>query len=478
MYRQYGRHLNPEYYLEIELLNDNEYFSSSYIARRKFNKDLQNKSFTKMFHSIYQFGVRNGLPLFPDNGAKDSGGKYKVTNGKAVLLPGERSAKWLGKTWKSKLYIDDRRMLKKYVMTDLLRVLTRIQKEKAKNRHVKKEREMGAPGRKVSRKLGWWTALLTAGIVLTGFSLYNYNVLQEGFGIMRSQGTKAVLEYFQNRGETFETSFGIGWNAFQNGDYETAEKYAHRVLKSRSLENKAQAWYLLGVMETNREEYDQAEKKLLNAHAIYESIGKTESQYRTQLILARLYLTKKDIHNAAYYINLAGLHPKAISDEYFLFLQSNLAFIKSDFDTALSISLQREKLEHQDRSKLAEIYGDISFYYCLVGNLDQCFAYTIKAQSLATEQENPKATMHNNINMCLYLKCSFQDYSTLREAILAYARNKKDIKLLELMVFVEKFSCPLERIDKGDPPPPGRVESSTNRKNQANDHKGSGDEEN
>ena len=137
----------------------------------------------------------------------------------------------------------------------------------------------------------YWPVLAAMALVLTGSSLYNYNVLGQGYQIMRSEGPKAALAFFLNRGETYDSLFGIGWNAFREGDYETALEYGNRVLLSRKVEDRARASYLLGVALTNLGGKMAAEEHLKTALDLYHSLNKPLSEFRCQMAIARLNLT-------------------------------------------------------------------------------------------------------------------------------------------------------------------------------------------
>jgi len=459
MRRQYGRHLNPYYYIEVELLPDDEYFSPSEIVKRKLDKKTDPESFNKMFHCIYQFGARNGLALFPDNCVRDSSGKPVVLeNGKTKLLPGERSAKWTGKTWKSKLYVDDREQILNYAQIQLVTALQQCLSKKQQIQKFEKESAMEEK-RSFRLKRRLWVAVLVAAIVLTAGGLYTHNYLGEGISVLRSDGPRAAYEFFQNRGESYENLFGKAWAAYRIGDYEIAEETAQRVLKSRDSNYQAKAWYLLGDMKTIAGEYEKAKELLLNAHAIYESIGKEDSLYRTRLMLVKLFLAKRDFYHSDYYIALAESFEGSRSDHYFLYLKSQEAFLNNDFETALKFSLQREDVLKGDRARLTKIFSDSGFYYGLLGDLQKLVLYTNKSNEIAEEQEDEKSLIYNRINICLYLKCSMQDYDEDRSKIIAYARRNNDVRLMEHMYFVDKFVCPLAHTDSGDAPPPGRTDT-------------------
>lgn len=450
MHRQAGRHLKTEYYLEIECLPDEKLFSPSEIVRRKHDKKTDHESYTRMFHSIYQFGVRNGLTLFPDNGKRVPGGKLGMKeDGRAMLRKGERSARWYGKTWKSKLYIEDREAIKLYAQNQLVDTLRLCLDQKRREHEVAKK-----TGRRIAMKKGLWVAALVAAIVLTAGSIYNYSYLNEGYSVLRSQGPRAAFEYFQNRGESYDNLFGLAWSAYRDGNYEEAEKIAQRVLKSRSLKDQARAWYLIGIIKTGRGDYDEGKDDLLNAVDLYESLGEKTSKRRSLIALARLFILKKDAENATYYLNLADQAYTSPNDSIYLWIRAQIAFIKNDYETALAFSLERERISSSDQSRLAGIYSDIAFYYGLIGDGESCLDYTSRAQGLASEQEDLLHIMYNNLNMYLYLKCSMRDFQHVRDSVMAYAKDKKDMKLLGMIHFIDKFSCPIPQTDPGVPDPP------------------------
>lgn len=454
MRRQSGRHLNPYYYIEIELLPDDEYFSPSDIVKRKLDKKAEPESYNKMFHCIYQFGFRNGLALFPDNCVRRPNGKPVVQkNGKAKLWPGERSAKWTGKTWKSKLYVDDQEAILDFARSQLVTALQQWLAEKQQIQVMEKEHPVGKK-RSFRLKKSLWVAVFAAAIVLTAGGLYTRDYLKEGYEVLKSDGPKAAFGFFQNRGESYDNLFGKAWAAFRNGEYDHAEALANRVLKSGDDHDRARGSYLLGSLKSQQGNFEDAQEHLQAAEVIYRSLGNAKSLYRTRLVQAKLYLDLKDIDNARYYSNLAGQNPEAKDDDYFNYVQSQIAFLSRDFEMALELALYREKVFAGDHSKLAGIYSDVGLYFGFVGDLDHCLEYTLKAEKQANKVEDSSALMFNSVNMYLYLKCSMKDYHELRLSILEYAQANNDMRLQELVNFIDKFNCPVEQADNGHPPPP------------------------
>lgn len=462
MKRQSGRHLNAEYYVEIFSLPGKKLFSPAEIVHRVHNKNTDPESFTRMFNALYRFADRNGLKETPDNCVRHPDGSPATVNGMRQLLPGERRPKWYGRTWRKQFYDDDLFQFRQQYQTKLVRTFQQIALQKQQEGHAPiqvddgqihlvtmPKKELRMPKTKIK-----WLLIAIVLILFTAASLYNYSFLNEGYQVLRQDGPKAALTYFQNRGESFDNLFGQAWAAFRNGEYEDAEKLGQKVLKSRKDNERVRGFYLLGSLKSQQGEYEEAQEHLQAAEAIYESLGHEAGAYQTRLLQAKLFIDLKDMDNARYYANLAGQNPKAEQDDYFLYIQSQIAFFYNDFETALKFSIQRERVFSGDRSKLADLYSDIGLYYGFVGNLDECFKYTLKAEGIATELEQLTPIMFNKINMYLYLKCSLEDYHDLRLSILAYARANKEERMKELVYFIDKYSCPLIQADSGHPPPP------------------------
>lgn len=459
MKRKAGRYPNIEYYEEILRLPGNQLFSPSQIANRKYDKKTHPELNSRMFHALYSFGERNGLKDKPDNCLRDQDGEPIVNNGKHQLIQGQGRAKWFGKTWRNALYDDDIPHFKKQLQIKITKTLANILIQKQHDIALTKEETMSSPVPSRSFPRLKWLLVAMVAVVFTAASFYNYQVLYQGFGVMRTQGPSAALEFFQNRGETFDTLFGKAWAHYRNGNYEEAQELAQRVLTSTNLGDKARASYLLGDLMTIAGEYEKAQEYLLAAHGIYQTTGKSDSEFRALLALSKFYLSQRDLENAEYYLNLAESKPKAESDHSYLYLKSQLAFLNLDFEKALAISFQREQVVKDDHSQLAGIFSDLGFYSCLIGNYDACFSYSMKAQNTAQKLDSEILLMYNNINLFLYQKCTLQDDSYLRDTVLNYARREKDTKIMEYVYFVDKFSCPNPRPDPGhleppeDPPP-------------------------
>ena len=176
MHKRSGRQLKPEYYIVLELLNDNELFSAQEIARLKFDKSTQFSGYKRMYSTVYRFGDRNGLTLHPDNAQKGENGKTRMMGGKAVLVSGDKTPKWFGKTWKSMITDEDRASILKYARVELLLALRIAMEGKQSNQDqfhlVVRPTAIVTPEKK-AKKNGWnYPLIFAASLVIFGFPFF------------------------------------------------------------------------------------------------------------------------------------------------------------------------------------------------------------------------------------------------------------------------------------------------------------------
>lgn len=176
MHKRSGRQLKPEYYIIVELLPDNELFSAQDIASLKFDRSTQFSGYKRMYSTVYRFGDRNGLTLHPDNAQKDTNGKTLMKGGKAVLVSGDKTPKWFGKTWKAMITDEDRASILKYARVELLLAFRIALEEKKRNQHrfpLVVRPTSNVPPEKKAKKNGWhYPLIFAAALVILGFLLF------------------------------------------------------------------------------------------------------------------------------------------------------------------------------------------------------------------------------------------------------------------------------------------------------------------
>lgn len=133
MHRISGKKVNTEYYIEVEKLPDGQLFSAQEITSRKFDRKEQKNAFYRMSQALYRFGERNGLTIKPDNCERDAENRPITHKGKVLLKGREKRPRWYGKTWKSKLCIEDKEAILAYARHELLLALMIAYEEKLKN---------------------------------------------------------------------------------------------------------------------------------------------------------------------------------------------------------------------------------------------------------------------------------------------------------------------------------------------------------
>ena len=167
MHRRSGPPVRVEYYAQVELLPDEELFSASQIASRKFDPDVQPEEWSKMADALRKFASRNQMFDRPDNCQIDDEGKPVFKNRAIQLLPGDRSRKWRGSVWKSNLFDEDRMAIREYLKS--------TQSSEEQDMPSKKA-ELGSPG--IYMELGFKSLMrlaLVTGIVVAGFWSWHRN---------------------------------------------------------------------------------------------------------------------------------------------------------------------------------------------------------------------------------------------------------------------------------------------------------------
>lgn len=133
LHRISGKKVNTEYYIEVEKLPDGQLFSAQEITSRKFDRKEKKNAFYRMSQALYRFGERNGLTIKPDNCERDADNRPMIHKGKVLLKGREKRPRWYGKTWKSKLCIEDKEAILAYARHELLLALMIAYEEKLKN---------------------------------------------------------------------------------------------------------------------------------------------------------------------------------------------------------------------------------------------------------------------------------------------------------------------------------------------------------
>lgn len=303
-------------------------------------------------------------------------------------------------------------------------------------------------------------------VATAGFTSWQYNFLQSGFQILQSQGPKAAYDFFVKSPETPDAVFGKAWSSYRLGEFKEAEDLINQVQQFGRETDKPKINFLLGAIANEEGEFGEAEEYLLTARALYSGMEKEISlkgTFRSNMLLARMYIEKRELYNAEYSLNLASNFPESHLDNQFLYLWSRVHYLKNDFDNALEITRKRLEASGQDDSKLAGVYSDLGFYSGLVGDYENCLAYTMESQKLAGSQGNKLIHIYNQVNMLLYSKCTRRDASVELQAIEAFAFSSGDKQLKSFLYDVQKFQCPETRPDPGNngDPPPGLTNSET-----------------
>jgi len=297
--------------------------------------------------------------------------------------------------------------------------------------------------------------LMSSAFFVFSFSVYNHNVLIDGYKILTASGAKQAFEFFSSKEETVESLFGKAWSLFRMGDYKNSRRLIEVMSHSERDRIQASAYYLLGNIFLAEGKFQESIDSFKNAEHYYELSNNAGAIYLTRLNLANVYVNLEEIQNAEFYLNLASTEDQKSQNEYQLFVEAKLAFIKGDFRSALDISINRLKLLDPEESRVPGVLSDIGFYYTLNNNFEKGMLYTLEAQNKAYNSGNELVFRYNQINWILLRKCTGIDTRIDTQHLIDYANEQGDETLMKQISFVQDFDCiNIEKTDPGHPPPP------------------------
>lgn len=291
------------------------------------------------------------------------------------------------------------------------------------------------------------------GLFCTAAGIFNYGTLNDGYQILSKVGPKAAYDYFANRSESLDNTFGKAWTLFQLGEYGDSEQLVDIVLKSGKLKHQANGFYLLGNIALRRGEYNNAIETLDTAAIYYSRIDHTRGMYLATLSVANCYLLMDDAANGEFYLNKAMQLDPSQNSDFLLVLRSKFEFLKGNYQEALDLNLKRLST-FQNGQLSGGVYSEIGFYYGLLGDMEKSLSYTLMAQQIAQQSEDVVLSHYNQVNWLLIYKCAGQVHATFRENLVNWAEERKDTRLKKQIYFVDKFHCAFKRTDPVFPPPP------------------------
>ena len=308
------------------------------------------------------------------------------------------------------------------------------------------------------------TKKIVLGLVLAGVFSFGAMVTfshREGFRILREKGPRAALNWFMHADQLEpgnpDIKFGLAWSHFDKGDLERAETLCHELLDGEIPEKtRGKVFYLLGHIQGKTGRYEASRASFYNALDVYERIGDEINQVITSLGLARSSMENRDFATADDILSQDLPMVKDSHRGYFFFLRARLAFLREDYEEALTMTrFSHEKYELVgEPNKIADSLVEWSLYSILTGDPDTGFEKALEAQEMIQETGDSDKFYFNLVNFMLIRKCRGEDPQIIGRMIGDWATRNKDSHLYDLLAFAEKYPCGLQKRGEGDPPTP------------------------
>jgi len=305
----------------------------------------------------------------------------------------------------------------------------------------------GSKPRKTILKYAAVAAILL--VVLTGAA--RFDVLQNGYDILRKDGPKAAYQYFVHGNSDL---FGQAWAAFRVAKYEEAEALAYRVIEQGERKSLPKGHYLLGHIKLSTGDFQVGLEHLQTAKALYDQIGNGAGSFQSTLGLAKGALGLKDFENAAYYLNLAEQLKGDSNLGHFYDLKSWLSLYRNQYEEGLRFSILGSEEYANDTARRGHTLSSAGFFSALLGRVGDAEEYTFLAEKAAFDQGDDYGYHFNLLNKILINKCRQVDSTEITFAIREWAEKTGDKKVLDYLSFVKKFNCPQWTVSGGSPDPP------------------------
>ncbi|MDJ0841024.1 MAG: tetratricopeptide repeat protein [Acidobacteriota bacterium] len=244
--------------------------------------------------------------------------------------------------------------------------------------------------------------------------------------------------------------YGKAFTHFRKGEYEQAMADAKLILEAGSTDIiRARTYYLLGLLHSNREDYEKAMHSYTLARNLYEELGKYGGVYLSFAGMARIAIYQRDYSSGEQLIKRADdarlLSSKTIGAGRLEELKADICFMRADYAGFVEhcrVALKAYQVEKRSELVLW-VNVRIGLGKALLGEFSDAYDLAVANDQTIHITNNIAAFHHNNLTRILYRRCSGIDYAELKEPYLAWAKTEKlESKLLELLALVESIKCP------------------------------------
>jgi hypothetical protein len=311
----------------------------------------------------------------------------------------------------------------RYLAAESLNLLTALRgvaarkafSETAERQPTEVEQESSAP--KLFRFPGRRRLLLVAilpvvlGIVATA-SAVRPTVMQvlERYGLGAARAYQLEPDQLKRPRDIYQSA----WLDIRDGAPESAERKAFLLLSREDIDDKFKGdnFYLLGELRAKADEPGISVNYFSLAYDHYFELDHQPGLYQASLGMAKTYILMGETEAGARFLEQALVHfeqsePGIVSIDNYETWAIRLHSRMGDFHAARLIAERRldRVMRTENLDDLASAFSDLGFWAALDGDCATGYQYSVRAQKLIQEIDDPRKDLYNSLNFLLLGRC-------------------------------------------------------------------------
>ncbi len=279
------------------------------------------------------------------------------------------------------------------------------------------------------------------------------NLYQFGYDMATIEGRlDDAIEYFVRMArhkDDLVYYFGKAWVHWQKQEVGYAKSDAIKLINSDASDLiKARSYYLLGNIQMQNNEIDDAIESAQETERLYRHLGKNGGLYLAYILKAAIEIKRGEFEEGkaaideaeSYNSKIKLPYPKARSHE----LYAEIYFQKHNYEQAIHYSnLSKDSYFRNGQDQDAwGMTTRIGLCYALLGEYERAHTISLEVDAVAKGKKFDRIRIYNYITIMYLDRCKGYDYSVRRKEVTNWIKHQKTKSPLKgLLGFVEKAGC-------------------------------------
>ena len=227
-------------------------------------------------------------------------------------------------------------------------------------------------------------------------------------------GAAVAYQLKPQQGMTTKEIYSSAWIDLRQGKIKDAESKAFTLLAKENLDDKLRGdnFFLLGELRAAAGEPGVSASYFSLAYNQYFDLDHQPGLYLASLGMAKAHILMDDFAEGTHFLNQALDHfdltePGKVSIDNYELWAIRLHSREGNFHAARLIAEDRlDRLAGSEKlDDLATAYSDLGFWATLDGDCATGFQYSVRAQRLIRELQDPRKELYNSLNFLLLGRC-------------------------------------------------------------------------